>query len=105
MVGKVPVSGIPAEPPGQGRAAAGRQADSHGDEHAAIRILENGLARHAGAPPAQRLPALVHLAELRLRTGDPATAAALPLPPEERRALTQDLATAADLTTSLPDQP
>jgi catechol 2,3-dioxygenase-like lactoylglutathione lyase family enzyme len=96
--------------PSEGRlartvAAAARQADSHGDEGAGIRILENGLARHADAPPAQRLPALVYLAELRLRTGDPDAAAALladvealELSAAERAALATDLATAAELS-------
>ncbi|MGI5215930.1 BBE domain-containing protein [Plantactinospora sp. CA-290183] len=57
-------------------AAAARQADSHGDEAAGLRVLENGLARHADAPPVQRLPVLVYLAELRLRTGGREAAAA-----------------------------
>jgi hypothetical protein len=89
-------------------AAAARQADSHGDEAAGIRILETGLARHPGAPPVQRLPALVYLAELRVRTGDPAAAAAalaevraLELPESDRRALTTDLAAAAELAETL----
>ncbi|WP_206060846.1 hypothetical protein [Nonomuraea basaltis] len=99
--------------PSEGRlarvvAAAARQGDSHGDEAAGIRVLENGLARHADAPPAQRLPALVYLAELRLRTGDRDGAAALlaeveamELAPAEREALTTDLATATELTADL----
>jgi len=89
-------------------AAAARQADSHGDETAGIRVLENGLARHADAPPAQRLPALVYLAELRFRTGEPDVAAALldevralDLSAAEREALATDLATAAELTADL----
>lgn len=57
--------------------AAARQADSHGDEIAGIRVLENALARHADAPPADRLPALVYLAELKLRTGDESATALL----------------------------
>jgi hypothetical protein len=69
-------------------AAAARQADSHGDESAGIRVLETGLARHADAPPAQRLPALVYLAELRL---------ALELSAADREALATDLATPAEL--------
>ncbi|RJL31390.1 hypothetical protein [Bailinhaonella thermotolerans] len=93
-------------------AAAARQADSHGDEHAGIRMLETGLARHADAPAAQRLPALVYLAELRFRTGDHTTAAALlseaeslDLTPADRRALAKELATAAELTTDLNPPP
>jgi len=86
-------------------AAAGRQADSHGDEAAGIRVLENALARHADATPAQRLPALVYLAELRQRTGDRdvaaallAEVAALELTADERAALADDLAIAAELS-------
>jgi hypothetical protein len=97
--------------PSEGRlgrvvATAARQADAHGDEAAGIRVLETGLARHADAPPAQRLPALVYLAELRLRTGDRdgarsalAEVESLDLAPDERAALATDLATAAELTT------
>jgi hypothetical protein len=90
-------------------ATAARQADSHGDEAAGIRVLENALARHADAAPSRRVPALVYLAELRLRTGDqPAAAAALAevaaveLSDDERAALAEDLATAAELSADLP---
>lgn len=54
--------------------AAARQGDSHGDETAAIRVLVNALARHPDAPAHERVSALLYLAELRLRTGDPALA-------------------------------
>lgn len=99
--------------PGEGRLArvvanAARQADSHGDEGAAIRVLVNGLARHADAPPAGRLPALVYLAELRLRTGEPDVALALlaevdalELSAADRAAVATDLATAAELAAEL----
>ncbi|MFC0863998.1 bleomycin resistance protein [Sphaerimonospora cavernae] len=99
--------------PSEGRlarvmAAAARQADAHGDEAAGIRVLETGLARHADAPPAQRLPALVYLAELRLRTGDRDAAAALltevgamELTADDRHALAADLATAAEVAADL----
>jgi hypothetical protein len=87
-------------------AAAARQADSHGDEAAGIRMLENGLARHADAPPAQLLPALVYLAELHVRTGDRVAAATvlirideLDLSAADREALATDLASAAELRT------
>lgn len=90
-------------------AAAARQADAHGDEAAGVRMLENGLARHADAPPVQRLPALVFLAELRLRTGDHDLAAALladisalELSAADRAALATDLAIAAELVADLP---
>ena len=87
-------------------AAAARQADSHGDEAAGIRMLENGLARHADAPPSQLLPALVYLAELHVRTGDRVAAATvlirideLDLSAADREALATDLASAAELRT------
>ena len=90
-------------------ATAARQADAHGDESAGIRVLVNGLARHADAPVAQRLPALVYLAELRVRTGDRdaaaallAEVAALDLSAADREALAGDLATAAELRADLP---
>ncbi|MEU6793465.1 hypothetical protein ABZ907_17340 [Nonomuraea wenchangensis] len=98
-----------ADEPDQGRlarviAAAARQADARGDVAAGVKMLETGLARHAAAPPAQRLPALVYLAELRLRTGERdaaaallAEAAALELTEAEREALADDLAAATDL--------
>jgi catechol 2,3-dioxygenase-like lactoylglutathione lyase family enzyme len=89
-------------------AAAARQADSHGDEVAGIRVLRNALARHADAPPAERLPALVYLAELLVRTDDRDGAAALlaevdalELADAERAALAGDLATAAELAALL----
>jgi catechol 2,3-dioxygenase-like lactoylglutathione lyase family enzyme len=85
-------------------AAAARQADSHGDEAAGIRMLLTGLARHADSPPAQRLPALVYLAELHVRTGDRDAAAAvlaqigeLELTAADREAHATDLAVAAEL--------
>lgn len=89
-------------------AAAVRQADSHGDEQAGIRVLVNGLARHADAPAVRRLPALVYLAELRLRTGDRDAAAALiaeveaiELGERDRDELASELATAAELAAEL----
>ena len=85
-------------------AAAARQADSHGDEPTGIRLLENGLARHTDATPAQRLPALVYLAELKLRAGEREAAIALltevdtlQLSTTDREELATDLATAAEL--------
>jgi ATP/maltotriose-dependent transcriptional regulator MalT len=59
-------------------------------------------------PPAQRLPALVYLAELRVRTGDRDAAAALlaqivalELSPTDREALAADLAIAAEMAADL----
>ncbi|WP_020543682.1 hypothetical protein [Nonomuraea coxensis] len=89
-------------------AAAARQADARGDVAAGVKVLETGLARHADAPAAQRLPALVYLAELRVRAGDREAAAALlaevaalDLTAAEREALADDLAAATDLTAGL----
>jgi ATP/maltotriose-dependent transcriptional regulator MalT len=99
--------------PSEGRlarvvATAARQADSHGEEGAGVRVLENGLARHADAPADQRLPALVYLAELRVRTGDPqgaqvalAEVAGLELSAQQRRSLAAELRTAAELRAGL----
>jgi len=91
-------------------AAAARQADARGDERAAIRLLENGLARHAEAPGAQQLPALVYLAELRIRVGEReaalpllANVARLELSAGERAALSAELATAEELRAELPE--
>ncbi|OLT11684.1 hypothetical protein BJF78_26370 [Pseudonocardia sp. CNS-139] len=99
--------------PAEGRlghvvATAARQADARGHDDAGIRVLETGLARHADAPPVQRVPALVYLAELRLRTGDRTGAAAalaevdaLGLSPADRTRLAADLTTAAELAADL----
>ncbi|MFI6869397.1 bleomycin resistance protein [Nocardia sp. NPDC050406] len=88
--------------------AASRQADSHGDVNAGILVLENGLTRHADAPASERLPALVYLAELRIRTGDRdraaallAEVAALDLSDADRAAVADDLAVAAELEADL----
>ncbi|WP_166355848.1 bleomycin resistance protein [Phytoactinopolyspora limicola] len=99
--------------PAEGRlarsvAAAARQADSHGDEATGIQMLENALARHADAPPHQRIPALVYLAELRMRIGHQDSAAALlaevramDVPDVHRDMIANDLATAAELAAQL----
>jgi hypothetical protein len=101
------------EPPSRGmfeRALqnAARQADSHGDEQAAIKVLEAGLLRHADAPAPDRIPVLVYLAELAIRTEDFARASAaladleaLSLTDAERTAATAELATAAELRAML----
>ncbi len=49
---------------------AARQGDSHGDEAAAIAVLDAGLTRHADATDTEKLPVLAYLAELLIRTGD-----------------------------------
>ena len=48
---------------------AARQGDSHGDVGAAIAVLEAGLIRHADATDVERLPVLLYLAELLIRSG------------------------------------
>ncbi|WP_163544838.1 bleomycin resistance protein [Occultella kanbiaonis] len=91
-------------------AAAARQADSHGDVDAGVRVLRTGLARHTDAPMVEQIPALVYLAELLVRTGD-ATGAreslalvlAVDLTEPERDVLAAELAEAAELlATELP---
>jgi catechol 2,3-dioxygenase-like lactoylglutathione lyase family enzyme len=102
----------PAEPPADRLARvvanAARQADSHGDEVAGIRVLESGLARHADAPAAQRVPALIYLIELLVRTDDREGAAALltelagmDLSEAERESLAGELAVVAELAGEL----
>ena len=49
---------------------AARQGDSHGDEATAAQMLDRGLARHADAPAAQRVEAMIYRAELALRLDD-----------------------------------
>src|SRR6185312_11813083 len=80
-------------------ATAARQADSRGDEAAGVRVLATGLARHADAPATERVPALIYLIELLVRTDDRDGAAALlaevagmDLSDAERDALADDLA-------------
>ncbi|MCO1653861.1 bleomycin resistance protein [Pseudonocardia humida] len=91
-------------------ANAARQADAHGDEAAGVRVLENGLARHADAPATERVPALIFLIELLVRTDDRDGAAALlaevagmELSDAERDVLADDLAVAAELAARLRD--
>ncbi len=89
-------------------ANASRQADSHGDEAAGVRVLRNGLDRHADAPATERVPALVFLIELLVRTDDRDGAAALlaevagmDLSDAEREVLAGDLAIAEELAATL----
>jgi hypothetical protein len=53
---------------------AARQADAHGDEAAGIKVLEAALRRHPDATDQERIPVLIYLAELLIRTGGPASA-------------------------------
>lgn len=88
--------------------SAARQGDSRGDHATAARMLDAGLARHADAPPIERLPALVYRAELAVRMGDVQRARAtlsevheLELDDGAKKALAADLATAAELERDL----
>jgi len=49
---------------------AARQGDAHGDDAAAIAVLDVGLARYPDAPLVERVPALVYRSELDLRVGN-----------------------------------
>jgi hypothetical protein len=87
---------------------AARQADSHGDESTGVRVLETGLARHSDAPAVERVPALVYLAELLVRTGDRKRALSvladvrgLDLTAEGRDAVARDLVTAGEIEVEL----
>ena len=102
-----------AEPPSRGvfervLQNAARQADAHGDEAAAIAVLEAGLLRHADAPAPDRIPVLVYLVELAIRTADHDRASAaladldgLVLTEADRTAAATELAAAAELRTML----
>lgn len=78
---------------------AARLGDSHGDDAAAMRTLESGLARDTDAPTITRAHALLYRAELAIRLDDAALArttldevAALDLTASERRTIADELA-------------
>jgi len=75
---------------------AARQGDSHGDVGAAIAVLEAGLIRHADATGVERLPVLLYLTELLIRSGATERASAVL---DEVQALKLDLddATSAEI--------
>lgn len=73
---------------------AARQGDSHGDEAAAIAVLDAGLIRHADTSDAERVPVYVYLAELLVRTGDTSRATEVL---DKLRGLDLDEATAAEV--------
>lgn len=86
---------------------AARQGDAHGDEIRALAVLDAGLLRHPDATDAERLPVLAYRAELLVRTGDAAGAAAalaairaLDLDPADRTRHADELAAVAELETS-----
>jgi hypothetical protein len=77
---------------------AARQGDAHGNELAAIAVLEAGLTRHADATVVEKVPVLVYLAELMVRIGDSERAAAVLA---ELQALNLDDAASAEVATEL----
>lgn len=88
--------------------SAARQGDSRGDHTIASKMLDAGLARHAAAPPSERLPVLVYRAELAVRMGDNERARTtlaeirdLELDDQDRARLAADLATAAEVEREL----
>jgi catechol 2,3-dioxygenase-like lactoylglutathione lyase family enzyme len=88
--------------------SAARQGDARGDEAAAVKMLDAGLARHADASASERLPALVYRAELAVRIGDGERAmatlveiGALDLDDDERAMAAADLASAAEIERDL----
>jgi hypothetical protein len=87
---------------------AARQGDARGNEAAAIAVLEAGLARHADATAVERVPVLVYLAELLVRSGDRGRAAdvlaklrALELDDAASAEVGEELASAAELEAEL----
>jgi hypothetical protein len=88
--------------------SAARQGDAKGADATAARMLDAALARHAAAPPSERLPALVYRAELAVRLGDQETATAslaqireLDLDDDTRVLVASDLAAAAEIEREL----
>jgi hypothetical protein len=86
---------------------AARLGDSHGDDAAALKALEMGLARYPDAPLIERARAYLFRAELAVRLGRPelaqaslSEATALPLEPEERVLISKDIAHTTELVTS-----
>ena len=83
---------------------AARQGDARGDDAQALVVLERGLARHADAPPVERVRALLYQAELLTRLGEHerasatvTAAAAVGLSDEETSAVAPDLAHAREV--------
>jgi hypothetical protein len=86
---------------------AARQGDARGNEVAAIAVLEAGLTRHTDATAIERVPVLVYLAELLIRSGDRGRAAdvlaelrALELDDAASAEVGEELALAAELENS-----
>lgn len=88
--------------------AAARLGDAHGDEAAALKTLESGMARFRDAPALDRVRALLYRAELAVRLNDYAlaqaslaAAATLPLTDAERAAVADELAQTTELVSEL----
>jgi catechol 2,3-dioxygenase-like lactoylglutathione lyase family enzyme len=83
---------------------AARLGDAHGDEAAALKTLESGLARFVDVPAIDRARALLYRAELAVRLNDHALARsslsksqALALTDGERAALADEIAQVSEL--------
>lgn len=83
---------------------AARLGDAKGDEAAALKTLDNGLARYPDAPAIDRVRALLYRAELALRLGDRALAQSsladaqlITLAEEEQAAVAEELAHVQEL--------
>ena len=88
---------------------AARQGDAHGDDAAAIAVLDAGLLRYPDAVRVDRIRALVYRAELDLRVGNTQRAIdtlgevlAIPLSDSETSALEADLDEARELLAATP---
>lgn len=84
--------------------AAARLGDAHGDEAAALKTIESGLARFVDAPAIDRVRALLYRAELAVRLNDHAlaqsslfAAQSLELTDDERATIADDLAQTTEL--------
>ena len=87
---------------------AARLGDSKGDHHAALQLLDNGMARFPDAAPMDRVRALLYKAELAVRVDDPAVAVGalrraeeIGVTDDEREMLAADLAHANELVSAL----
>ena len=83
---------------------AARLGDAHGDDAAALKTLENGIARYGDAPAIDRVRALLYRAELAVRLNDHALAQSsllaaqtMALTDDERATIVDDLAQTKEL--------
>jgi hypothetical protein len=83
---------------------AARLGDAHGDDAAALKTLENGLARFVDAPAIERARALCYRAELAVRLKDDGLAResllaiqSLPLSEEEQASISAELTQVTEL--------